>query len=312
MNNIISNFYFIAYYSTGDVFIPINYIIDFIEKYKIKYNNEYGKNNTKFIICSESRHHTDLKYYNKWFSYDDIIPYIDKNLYYENGNFYVYYWCKHIHESTSPTDVYGFAPFFTDLFKKFYLEINTDLSTYIPKLSLIPNIEQKKDTHYQQLIQSLNGKEYNKKKTIFFFNCDAISNNYNRKSGYNIDILLNLLAVVIKKHNLDYTIIASHKYDCFYEDNIIFLKDILNKEQNMIEIIDFQIQSYYSNIIIGAQTGVIILCQFFENKDKIFFMSYEATVMYQGINNTLLPKSYSRSCDIIIMSLASNDKKTII
>jgi hypothetical protein len=267
------------------------------------YNNIYKINNTKFIVCTENRHHTDLKYYDKWFSYGNIIPYSDKNLYYENGNFYVYYWCKHIHESTSPTDVYGFAPFFKELFDKFYLQFNTDLSTYIPRLSIIPNIEDKKETHYKLFLNTLKGKEYNKEKTIFFFNCDAISNAYNRKSGYNIDILLNLLASYIKYHKLDYTIVASHKYDCLYEDNIIFLKDILNKDQKQIEILDFQIQSYYSNIIIGAQTGVIILCQFIENKDKHFFMSFDATKMYDGINITLLPKSYTKSCDIIIKTL---------
>jgi hypothetical protein len=121
-------------------------------------------------------------------------------------------------------------------------------------------------------------------KNIFFFNCDALSSELQRRFGYDIDILLNLLAGYISKNNSNYNIIASHKFDNVnYENNIIFLKDILDKEQEDIDIIDFQLQSFYSDIIIGLQTGIMILCQILENKNKLFLMSYNATKLYPEI-----------------------------
>ena len=276
--------FFVSTYNSGDIYIPIIYIIDFINKYKYIYKTS----NTKFIISCKKQYHIDLKkIYNIYFDeVIDKINYKGKNLYYENDNFYIYYWCRHIVPNISSVDVLQFSDFFKQLFDMFDLNMKSDLTLYIPRLNYVPDIEHKKNIHLNQINKFLD----KNKKTVLFFNCNALSTPLHRNKGYDIDILLNNIAKVI---SCDYNIVASHKYNtCAYEKNIFFMEDILNKNINEMLILDYQIQSFFSDYIIGAGTGVLILCQYYENKDKTFLVSGFVLCMHKDVKRIKLDNDF--------------------
>jgi hypothetical protein len=269
------NFYFISDKSSGDVFIPISFIIDFIEKYKVKYNND-----STFYISAKKRHEKDILNYSKWVKYHELINYNNKNYYQEGNNYYMFYWCRNLNGTMSPTELFGFAPYFKKLFENFELEFNDNLSYYIPRLLSIPDSERRINIYRSKLPN-------NNKKNIFIINCDCISSNYKRSCGFNIDILVNMIC---KKFKDNYNIICSHKFNFDYDNSILFLPDLIDSTES--EILDIQIFSYISDFIISTRHGVFMVCQFFENSKKIFIVNEF------GDGNRLYPES-----DVRLMSV---------